>query len=1106
MLADPAGLTATGEAGVLIVPRVDIAGPPVAPDLTAVVRPGRTIRIDPLADVTDPAGSRVSLVESAVVTPPDVTVTLDDDSLLLTAPPTETVLSMRYTVVNESGLQATGSIAVTVSELAVDPVPLAGDVVVPPSDLGEGAATVEVSVADRVTNRTGRKADLQLSVHPVSTSSARVLGPMTLEVTLSDRRQVIAYQVTDGVGGTATAMVVVPPRHQLVGPQLVGTEIQLNAGTTVDLALTDHVSVADGDPQLADGYPVRVTQGAVERLDARRLRLSAPSTAGGPAVLYLPIRTGDGTPTVLSVPVLIIPRVVPPPELDGAVLDVEVGTAETLDLAPLTLTFDAPQRESLRWAAGAGGPGVTATVEGSVLSVSLTATVARGAESTVPIEVTDGDGRTAKASVTVRATGSRKPLPTVVPQRIDGVRPGQPVTADLLLGSADPIGLGLEVSDLTVTTGAAGIATGPELTGSTVTFTTAVGFSGEITLGFRVLDGTKDSERIITSTLVATVADRPGAPGTPAVVEGSRTASSVRLSWTPSDPHGSPLTGYTVTGGGIITQCPAETCVIDGLPAGVPAMFTVVAHNAVGDSPPSATSAPVIPDATPAVPAAPVTAWVSRGVLDVAWSAPTGDFSPVTGVDLQILAGGRSIQVIPALTGTSYRAEGLDPSTAYTFQVRATNREGTGDWSAAGAAVIPSGVPGAPSVVAAYQYDGGAAQVLITWDQPTDTGGEPVLGYQISLGGQSVQSVDGGTRQLLVPVSGTGSRTVDVVATNNRGPGPGGSTTIVLFTRPGAPGAVTASPADGALQVSWGQGSTPGSSVGRYDYQVDGGGWTSAGTATAATVGGLSNGTAYTVGVRVCNAVGGYPETAVCSDPATAAAAVPYGAPPPPVLDATANRDTVSATWSFPAGDMANGRPITSKSVRVTGAVTENPDPAAGSWTRVVGWNKQVTIVVEYCVSGPTECVSAPQLTRETERSWTLRAAEQGVCAEKASTGGPWLRRADCEAADGRWVTGQVEVLSCSRGGPYFTDPDAVPTTVVTTAVSTTVTTTAPITRTEPGPPPTTVTTSTTLTIPTTTTVTTTSTVSHPQTNSWYVGTDGRFYRTVVLAGEGPPC
>ena len=73
----------------LVVEPGDSARPPVAPDLTVAVRPGASIRIDPLAVVVDPGGQQVLLANPAFTAPPDLQVEVDDQSLIVTAPATE---------------------------------------------------------------------------------------------------------------------------------------------------------------------------------------------------------------------------------------------------------------------------------------------------------------------------------------------------------------------------------------------------------------------------------------------------------------------------------------------------------------------------------------------------------------------------------------------------------------------------------------------------------------------------------------------------------------------------------------------------------------------------------------------------------------------------------------------------------------------------------------------------------------------------------------------------------------------------------------------------------------------------------------------------------
>jgi hypothetical protein len=187
----------------------------------------------------------------------------------------------------------------------------------------------------------------------------------------------------------------------------------------------------------------------------------------------------------------------------------------------------------------------------------------------------------------------------------------------------------------------------------------------------------------------------------PGLVDGTLTARTVQVAWAPADANGAPVDAYTVTGGGVQQVCPgsATSCLITGLTPGQPYIFVVTARNAVGESVPSAPSAPIVPDAAPPAPAAPLAQYVSRGQLSVTWAVPLGDFTPVTGVSVQILSGDSVVEVRDNVSSPLVLT-GLDSAAAYRFQVRATNQEGSSDWSPASDAITPSGTPtggGSPS-------------------------------------------------------------------------------------------------------------------------------------------------------------------------------------------------------------------------------------------------------------------------------------------------------------------------------------------------------------------------------------------------------------------------
>ena len=607
--SDPSGQSVVGELTVLVVAPGDSVRPPVAPDLAVSVRPGGSIRIDPLAVVVDPGGQQVILDTPAFTATPDLQVQVDDQSLIVTAPATSTVASLRYAVINAKGLTASGSVRVTVSSDAVTPLPVAKDVFVKPADLAANRATVDVDVSGSITNRSGRRDQLTVAVDPLSASQASMTGPQTIRVNVAAVRQIVAYQVSDTFGGTVSAFIVVPPQQQLVGPQVIAGSgaIRVNAGESVDVRISDYVTVGGGgEPVIAASPGLRSTQGTAVRTSDGTLTLSAPSSAGGQAALYVPIDDGAGSVVVLSLPVQIEPRLLPPPRLDSTDLQVEAGSSGSVDLEALTTTFDVKQQQSLTYTVGDAPSGIQTTQDGSTLTVAAAPDVARGTQARLPIQVVDGDGRDAKAVLTVTVTGSQKPLATVVDQLVTQGRAGVEVTADMLTGSIDPVGLGLTVTAVSLTQGQGGVSAGPVLSGSTVRLTPAAGFVGDIVVAATIADGTTDPDRTVTANLRISIQDRPSVPGVPAPVDGTLTARSVQLAWAPADANGAPVESYTVTGGGVRQDCPGSeaSCLITGLTPGQPYILVVTARNAVGESAPSGPSAPIVPDAAPPAPAA----------------------------------------------------------------------------------------------------------------------------------------------------------------------------------------------------------------------------------------------------------------------------------------------------------------------------------------------------------------------------------------------------------------------------------------------------------------------------------------------------------------------
>ena len=141
-------------------------------------------------------------------------------------------------------------------------------------------------------------------------------------------------------------------------------------------------------------------------------------------------------------------------------------------------------------------------------------------------------------------------------------------------------------------------------------------------------------------------------------------------------------------------------------------------------------------DEPPSAPGAPtVTATSGSSTsLDVSWGAPTNTGRPdITSYDLQYRQGTTgSFTAGPAdQTGKSTKITGLNASTSYEVQVRATNDEGTGDWSTSGSgttsASTDDGAPGAPKNLTAAAGD---TQVVLTWQAPDSDGTSDITRYE----------------------------------------------------------------------------------------------------------------------------------------------------------------------------------------------------------------------------------------------------------------------------------------------------------------------------------------------------------------------------------------
>ena len=228
-------------------------------------------------------------------------------------------------------------------------------------------------------------------------------------------------------------------------------------------------------------------------------------------------------------------------------------------------------------------------------------------------------------------------------------------------------------------------------------------------------------------------------------------------------------------------------------------------------------------------------------------------------------------------TATTATLTGLEENTSYQVQVRATNLEGTGSWSDSGSNSTDANA--APAFSSSAAFDAAENQTAAGTVRATDSDADDsITGYAITGGADQAffsigatsgaltfdaapnyeDAEDAGTGNTYVvevtATSGTGARektatqTITVTVTDVAGEAPG---------KPAAPSVAAASVT--SLTVSWSAPSNAGPAISDYDVRYragTSGGWTDGnhtGTATTATLTGLSENTSYQVQVSATN-------------------------------------------------------------------------------------------------------------------------------------------------------------------------------------------------------------------------------------------------------------
>ena len=292
-------------------------------------------------------------------------------------------------------------------------------------------------------------------------------------------------------------------------------------------------------------------------------------------------------------------------------------------------------------------------------------------------------------------------------------------------------------------------------------------------------------------------ASAPGIPATLTAV--ARSASSIRLDWTPpSDTGSSPITGYVITRPAqppLNISASARTRTFRDLDPATSYTFTLAAKNSTGTGPAQEATAITEQEARPpSIPATLTAVARSASSIRLDWTPPsdTGS-SPITGYVITRPAQ-PPLNISASARTRTFRD--LDPATSYTFTLAAKNSTGTGPAQEATAITEQEArPPSIPATLTAVARS--ASSIRLDWTPPSDTGSSPITGYVITRPAQPPLNISASARtRTFRDLDPATSYTFTLAAKNSTGTGPAQEATTA--TRGGEPSVSSFAPRSGS--------------------------------------------------------------------------------------------------------------------------------------------------------------------------------------------------------------------------------------------------------------------------------------------------------------------
>ncbi|MRG58741.1 tandem-95 repeat protein [Agromyces sp. CFH 90414] len=712
---DAQGATATGTIRIGVVPRPATQLPPTAVDDVIEMKPGRTVGVEVLLNDSDPNGYPLSVADLPEVDDGIEAEIRDKRRVVVSAPDGEGAYTIRYDITNGHGGTDSAFLQVAVSDDAVIDPPTAEDQVIEPEEVASGEAIVVDALKD-ATNPGGLVEDLVVTAEGPNADRADVASDGTISVEPGRQRYAVAFRLTNELDDlSAMAFVIVPPvpagdddpateetqrpktkeeleaeeRAKFPAPHLKDLgEIIVPMNGSIAWSVDELVEVPSGQPATilsASATNVR----SQPFVSATQLRYEPAKDFRGPATLTFEVTDGKSADDPVGrKSVLTIPITVGDPEFDDVPPTftprsetIEAGEApREIDLRGMT---DQPNPDNIEKVTYTNLGGSTTEikaqiVDGATLQLSAPLGVQPGASTRITFDVGFNEF-TVPGYVDVKVVSSTRAKPRAVDDPNTGqieMTRGDSQVVDVLANDFNPFqqdGVPLRVIAADIDQASVGSSASATFTASNVTVRTGSAFVGNLSVIYRIEDGTKDPARQAQGRIDIVVRDKPDRPSAPSASPGD---GSAVISWAAPASNNSPITGYEVTWNGGSRSFAADAAGknhrIDNLANGTTYRFQVRAINKIGAGDVSGQSAAVTPWGTPTAPRglslqkggdAPTT-------IRADWSAPSETGGP--GIRYQARIDGNGWEDV---SGSAKSWGGVGAGT-HTVEVRAINGGG----------------------------------------------------------------------------------------------------------------------------------------------------------------------------------------------------------------------------------------------------------------------------------------------------------------------------------------------------------------------------------------------------------------------------------------------